>query len=96
MLDRRRDDFVAALLRIERRKNRGVVGFVPARSEYDLMVEGRPEQRLQALARLLHRRRLLRCRRRGFEEAFPNCSEKYGNIAATTAGSARVVALLSR
>ena len=30
------------------------------------------------------------------DDALPNCSEKYGNIAATTAGSVRVVALLSR
>ena len=30
------------------------------------------------------------------DDAFPNWSEKYGNIAATTAGSVRVVALLSR
>ena len=67
MLDAGGDDLVAAVLGLERRENRRVVGLRAARGEHDLVVECRAEQRLQLLARLLHRFRDLRaesvCRR---------------------------------
>ena len=55
MLDGRRDDLVAALLRIKRREDGRIVGFGTARGKHDLVVEGRAKQRLQALAGLFHR-----------------------------------------
>ena len=50
---------------IERREDGGVVGFGAAGREHDLVVEGGAEQRLQALARLLHRARDFDCRKHG-------------------------------
>ena len=69
--------------------------FGAARGEHDLVVECRAEQRLQLPARQFHRLRDF-APKACADDAFPNWSEKYGNIAATTAGSVRVVALLSR
>jgi hypothetical protein len=93
MLDSRRDDLVTAVLIVE--ADRMAALSDQCRLVKTILVEGRAEQRLQAL-RACFTAPATSLPKAWADEAFPNCSEKYGSMAATTAGSARVVALLSR